>query len=160
MWFWILKMSRWEDCANFCFLSSSSCQAWSYVDESRLVKIIGGRSGCFLGNVLYTTAQKGLAQLCTSPGNTNFGCLKWNFLKWCEPCWVWKDDIFAIKHTSGHNYNSTNASNTDASSATNDTNTTNSTNKTNTTDKTNATNATNTSNEINTESSNSVGHRW
>ena len=28
-------MSRWEDCARFCLLSSSSCQAWSYVDESR-----------------------------------------------------------------------------------------------------------------------------
>ena len=79
---------------------------------------------------------------------------------------MWKDDIFANKHTSGHNYNSTNASNTDASSATNDTNTTNSTNKTNTTDTTdatdttNATTATNTSNAIDTESRNWVGHRW
>ena len=76
---------------------------------------------------------------------------------------MWKDDIFANKHTSGHNYYSTNASNTDASSATNDTNTTYTTNKTNTTnatDTTNATTATNTSNAINTESRNWVGHRW
>ena len=29
------QMSRWEDCANFCFYSRSSCHAWSYVDESR-----------------------------------------------------------------------------------------------------------------------------
>ena len=122
------------------------------------------------------TAQKGLAQLHTHPGNTNRGYLKWieNVLKWGEPCPVWRDDIFPIKHTSDYNNyypttfnnSSTNASNTDASSATNDTNTTNTTNATNktnatdTTDTTDTTTATNTSNAINTGSRNWVGHRW
>ena len=31
----IIQMSRWQDCAQFCLLSSSSCQFWSYVYESR-----------------------------------------------------------------------------------------------------------------------------